>query len=70
MYESSTTRVLREGIPDEEDRKLAGLNTTRFVNMCGGRHVDAARSEVRDYERMGPEAYRELFKSMRELSRF
>jgi len=49
----------------EGDRNMAALNMHRYVNMVGGRHSDAARMEVREYESMGAEKYRENFHAQR-----
>lgn len=54
-----------EAVP-EEDRAMVGLAANRLMNMVPGyRPSDAAREEVRWYERLGAEEYRRRFEEER-----
>ncbi len=55
---------------EERDRNTVAVYANGECNMCGGRYSDALRSQVRDYVRMGREAYLEREESFRRNSSF
>jgi hypothetical protein len=67
-YATKFQQVIDEGVP-EDDRTIVALAANRMMNMTGGRPSDAARSEVRHYQRLGAAEYRRQWEAERESER-